>query len=204
MSTSVAWHPWIKGRTAAGLGRVDKMISDGKKLPCWAPRSAWTINMGVSPKHVHSWPLRIINVPLTSLWRLSSHAENWISILVVVHIIAGGGIVVVCQSWYQSFIVNKQVTRNRVFIFKNFTISITSIKLKEAQKSSKKCIIIHNSPECNFDINESSEHNDLSFHHARWPWVAGKIHHQWLLTVMHWRWMLCVSFWSQQVRSVGI
>ncbi|KAI2511448.1 hypothetical protein MHU86_2884 [Fragilaria crotonensis] len=36
---------------------LDKMISDGKKLPRWTPRSTRTINMGFSPKHAITVPI---------------------------------------------------------------------------------------------------------------------------------------------------
>ena len=36
---------------------LDKMISDGKKLPRWTPRSTRTINMGFSPKHAITIPI---------------------------------------------------------------------------------------------------------------------------------------------------
>ena len=36
---------------------LDKMISDGKKLPRWSPRSTRTINLGFSDKHASSVPL---------------------------------------------------------------------------------------------------------------------------------------------------
>jgi hypothetical protein len=36
---------------------LDKMISDGKKLPRWTPRSTRTINLGFSNKHASSVPL---------------------------------------------------------------------------------------------------------------------------------------------------
>ncbi len=36
---------------------LDKMISDGKKLPCWTPRSIRTVNLGFSDKHASSVPL---------------------------------------------------------------------------------------------------------------------------------------------------
>ena len=36
---------------------LDKMISDGRKLPRWTPRSTRTINMGFSPKHSITVPL---------------------------------------------------------------------------------------------------------------------------------------------------
>ena len=36
---------------------LDKMISDGKKLPRWSPRSTRTVNLGFSDKHASSVPL---------------------------------------------------------------------------------------------------------------------------------------------------
>ncbi|KAI2500410.1 hypothetical protein MHU86_14081 [Fragilaria crotonensis] len=36
---------------------LDKMISDGKKLPRWTPRSTRTVNLGFSDKHASSVPL---------------------------------------------------------------------------------------------------------------------------------------------------
>ena len=36
---------------------LDKMISDGRKLPRWTPRSTRTINVGFSPKHASTVPL---------------------------------------------------------------------------------------------------------------------------------------------------
>ncbi|KAI2506683.1 hypothetical protein MHU86_7784 [Fragilaria crotonensis] len=41
---------------------LDKMISDGKKLPRWTPRSTRTINMGFSPKHAITVPI-VLNPP---------------------------------------------------------------------------------------------------------------------------------------------
>ena len=40
---------------------LDKMISDGKKLPRWSPRSTRTINLGFSDKHASSVPLVALN-----------------------------------------------------------------------------------------------------------------------------------------------
>ncbi|KAI2500076.1 hypothetical protein MHU86_14403 [Fragilaria crotonensis] len=39
---------------------LDKMISDGKKLPCWTPRSTRTVNLGFSDKHA-SLVLLVLN-----------------------------------------------------------------------------------------------------------------------------------------------
>jgi hypothetical protein len=36
---------------------LDNMISDGKKLPRWTPRSTRTVKLGFSDKHTSSVPL---------------------------------------------------------------------------------------------------------------------------------------------------
>jgi hypothetical protein len=51
---------------------LDKMISDGKKLPCWTPRSTRTVNLGFSDKHASS-------VPLFSTRKLATSQLSFIS-----------------------------------------------------------------------------------------------------------------------------
>ena len=56
---------------------LDKMISDGKKLPRWTPRSTCTINLGSSDKHASS--VRLVLNPQTGYITPQFHTvfDDW-------------------------------------------------------------------------------------------------------------------------------